>query len=58
MLQKLSNEVRQCHGHAKDCARMAAAQVEPAVRQSFLDAQQAWLRLARRLALASEVESN
>jgi len=31
MLQKLSDEVRECHAHAKDCARKAAAQTEPAL---------------------------
>jgi hypothetical protein len=56
MLQKLSDEVRECHAHAKDCARKAAAQPEPALRQSFLDAQQFWLRLLQRLASLPELE--
>jgi hypothetical protein len=57
MLQKLSDEVRECHAHAKDCARKAAAaQPEPALRQSFLDAQQSWLRLLQRLASLPELE--
>jgi hypothetical protein len=54
MLQKLNDEVRECYAHAKDCARKAAAQLEPAVRQSFLDAEQCWLRLVRRLASVPE----
>jgi hypothetical protein len=58
MLQKLSDEVRDCYQHAKDCARKAAAQTDPTVRQSFLDAQQSWLKLARRLAAAPERKSN
>jgi hypothetical protein len=56
MLQRLSDEVRECYAHAKDCARTAAAQPEPAVRQSFLDAQQYWLRLLRRLASLPELK--
>jgi len=56
MLQKLSDEVRECHSHAKDCGRKAAAQAEPPVRQSFLDAQQCWLRLLQRLAALPEPE--
>jgi hypothetical protein len=56
MLQKLSDEVRECHAHAKDCARKAAAQTEPALRQSFLDAQQCWVRLLKRLAVPPELE--
>jgi hypothetical protein len=54
MLQKLSVEVRECHAHAKDRVRKAAAQPEPALQQSFLDAQQSWLRLVQRLALLPE----
>jgi len=56
MLQKLSDEVRECHAHAKECARKGAAEPEPALRQSFLDAQQCWLRLLRRLASLPELE--
>jgi colanic acid biosynthesis glycosyl transferase WcaI len=48
MLQRLSDEVRACYQHAKDCARNAAAQSDPTVRQSFLDAQQGW-SVCRRL---------
>jgi hypothetical protein len=54
MIQKLSDEVRACYQHAKDCARKAAAQPDPAVQQSFLDAQQSWLKLVRRLVTAPE----
>jgi hypothetical protein len=56
MLQRLSDEVRECYAHAKDCAQQAVAQPEPALRQSFLDAQQCWLRLLRRLASLPEPE--
>jgi hypothetical protein len=54
----LSDEVRECYQHAKDCARWAAAQTDPAVQQSFLDARQSWLKLVRRLAAAPERERN
>jgi hypothetical protein len=57
-LQKLNDEVRECYQHAKDCAGSAAAQTDPAVQQSFLDARQSWLRLVRWLAAAPERESN
>ena len=56
MLQKLNDEVRECHARAKDCARKAEAQAEPAVRQSFLDAQHYWLRLLQRLACVPQHE--
>jgi hypothetical protein len=58
MLQKLSDEVRESYTHAKACGRKAAAQVEPALQQSFLDAEQGWLRLVRRLASISEFEGD
>jgi hypothetical protein len=58
MLQKLSDEVRQCHAHAKECARKAAIQPDPALRQSLLDAEQYWLRLVRRLASVLELDDN
>jgi hypothetical protein len=58
MLQKLSDEVRECYAHAKDCARKAAAQPEPALQQSFLDAEQCWLRLVRHLASLPDLDSD
>jgi hypothetical protein len=58
MLQKLSDEVRECYAHAKDCARKAAVQPELALQQSFLDAEQCWLRLVRRLASLRELDSD
>ena len=50
MLLYLSDEVRECWWHAKVCARAVSSESEPDVRQSFLDVQQGWLGLARRLA--------
>jgi hypothetical protein len=57
-MQKLSEEVRESYAHAKACARKAAVQVDPALRQSFSDAEQGWLRLVRRLASISDVEGD
>jgi hypothetical protein len=56
MLKRLSDEVRECYALARDCERKAAAQPELAVRHSFLDAQQFWLRLLRRLASLPAVD--
>jgi hypothetical protein len=58
VLQKLNDEVRECHAHAKECARKAAAQLDPALQQSFLDAEQCWLRLVRRLASVQELDGD
>ena len=57
MLLYLSDEVRECRLHAKTCARNADAQSDPHVRQSFLDAEQSWLALAKRLAHFAELET-
>ena len=47
MLNNLSGNIRECFQHAEDCARKAAAQPDPKVRQDFLDMEQRWLSLAR-----------
>lgn len=58
MLQKLSEEVRESDAHAKDCARKAAAQLDPPLQQSYLDAEQYWLQLVRRLASLPGLEGD
>jgi hypothetical protein len=45
VLDELSDEVRECYLHAKDCAQKAAAQTDTAVQQSFLAAERHWLKL-------------
>lgn len=47
MLNNLSGDIRECLQHAEDCARKAAAQTDPKVKQDFLDLEQRWLSLAR-----------
>jgi len=47
MLVSLSDQVRECLGHAEGCARQAAAQTDPGLRQFFLDMEVRWLKLAR-----------
>jgi hypothetical protein len=47
VLNNLSGNIRECFQHAEDCARKAAAQTEPRVKQDFLDLEQRWLSLAR-----------
>jgi len=50
MLLQLNDEVRQCHQRSNDCARKSMTQSDPLQEQSWLDAGQAWLPLAKRLA--------
>ena len=47
MLNNLSEQVRECYRHAEDCARDAAAQTDPKVKQEFLVMERLWLVLAR-----------
>ncbi len=47
MLTNLSEEIRECLQHAEECARQAAAQNCPKLKQDFLDMERRWLSLAR-----------
>jgi hypothetical protein len=47
MLSNLSEEVRECLEHAEDCARQAAAQTDPKLKQDFLVMERRWRFLAR-----------
>jgi hypothetical protein len=50
MLLQLNDKVRQCHQRSKSCTREPMTRSDPLQQQSWLDAAQAWLRLAKRLA--------
>ena len=47
MLKNLSEEIRECYRHAEDCARKATTQLDPKLKQDFLDLERRWLFLAR-----------
>jgi hypothetical protein len=47
MLDSLTEHIRECRRHAEDCARKAAAQTDPRLKQDFLDMERRWLLLAR-----------
>ena len=47
MLNNLSEQIRECLRHAEDCARQAAAQTCPNLKEDFLDMERRWLFLAR-----------
>ena len=42
-----SEQIRECLRHAEDCARKAAAQTCPKLKDDFLDMERRWLFLAR-----------
>jgi hypothetical protein len=47
MLSNLSEQIKDCYAHAEECARKAAAQSNPRLKQDFLDMEQRWLSLAQ-----------
>jgi len=47
VLKNLSEEIRECLQHAENCARKAAAQSCPKLKQDFLELERRWLYLAR-----------
>jgi hypothetical protein len=47
MLNNLSEQIRDCYRHAQDCARKAAEESDPNLKQDFLELQESWLFLAR-----------
>jgi hypothetical protein len=47
MLNNLSAQICECLRHAEDCARQAAAQSCPKLKEDFLDMERRWLLLAR-----------
>lgn len=47
MLNSDSEQVRECHEHAEYCARKAAEQTDPKLREDYLNLAQLWLGLAR-----------
>jgi hypothetical protein len=47
VLNKLSEQVQECHRHAEHCARQASVQTYPKLKNDFLEMEQRWLMLAR-----------
>jgi hypothetical protein len=47
MLNNVSEQIRECYRHAEDCARKAAAQTDPKLKEDFLDMERRWLFLTR-----------
>ena len=57
VLDNLSGQIRDCLLHAEDCARKAAAQTDPALRDDFLRLEKRWLELARSLGFVERLDS-
>jgi hypothetical protein len=56
MLEKLSDQIRDCYAHATECARKAAAQTDPQLKQDFLDMERRWLTLAKSYELSQRLD--
>jgi hypothetical protein len=56
MLEKLSDQIRDCYAHAAECARKAAAQTDPQLKQDFLDMERRWLTLAKSYELSQRLD--
>jgi len=46
MLNNLSEKIRECSEHAEHCARQAATQTCPKLKECFLEMERRWLLLA------------
>jgi hypothetical protein len=47
MLKSASEEIRNCYAHAEACARQAAEESDPELREDLLGLKAAWPKLAR-----------
>jgi len=56
MLEKLGEQIRDCYAHATECARKAAVQTDPQLKQDFLDMERRWLALAKSYELSQRLE--
>lgn len=57
MRKALSENIRNCYGHAEHCRRRAKEQCDPLSRQDFIDCERRWLLLARGYELAERMEA-
>ena len=57
MLANLSEEIRNCLERAEECARKAAVQTDPGLRDDFLRLQKRWLALAQSMEFAERLGS-
>jgi hypothetical protein len=57
VLNKLSEQVRECLQHAEECARKAAAQSDPGLRDDFLRLEKRWLTLARSIEFGESLDN-
>jgi hypothetical protein len=54
VLQKLTEEIAECYGLARDCRERAERALDPATKNDFLDQERRWLSLAHATNLRSD----
>jgi hypothetical protein len=57
MLQRLSDDIRECYLRADECRRQADETDDPSRSQFYLDMERRWLLLARSRAFAEQLSS-
>ncbi len=55
MLNQLSDQIHECHEHAEYCARKAAQQTNPELRQDYVRLAELWRNLARSYAFTERL---
>ena len=55
MLQRLTDDIRECYLRADECRRHADEAVDPPRKQLYLDMERRWLLLARSRAFAERL---
>jgi hypothetical protein len=55
MLNNLSEQIRECHRKAEDCARKAAAETDSKLKRDYLLMEQRWLVLAQSYELSGRL---
>ena len=56
MLENVSEQARECYAHAEYCARKAAGQTDPRLKQDYLELEGHWLTLARSFDLSERLD--
>lgn len=56
MLNNLSEQVRECHRHAEQCAWQASVHTDSKLKDSYLEMERRWLTLARSYEFTQRLE--
>ena len=57
MLQKLTEEIAECYGHASHCRGRAKQALDPTIKQDLLEMEVRWLSLAHSYEFAEQLSN-